>query len=63
MYGRNETYCGLRDFPPIPNGYGEARMLCGGQTAAFDPYWMWKITKVRLALDAETRPMGPREAG
>jgi len=41
------TYCGLRNFPPIPNGYGAARMLCGGSTAKYDPYWVWKITKVR----------------
>ncbi|KAG1664235.1 hypothetical protein FOA52_003488 [Chlamydomonas sp. UWO 241] len=47
------TWCGLRDFPPIPDGYGAARMLCGGVTRVYDPYWMWKLTKVPSTLYPE----------
>mmetsp|Transcript_24477 Transcript_24477/g.53474 ORF Transcript_24477/g.53474 Transcript_24477/m.53474 type:complete len:366 (+) Transcript_24477:77-1174(+) len=50
----NGTYCGLRDFPGLPDGYGTSRMLCGGYTTKFDPLWKWKIQKVNPVVGAQT---------
>eukprot|EP00798_Chlamydomonas_sp_ICE-L_P032166 gene32166-16701_t len=53
----NEAYCGLRNFPPIPNGYGIARILCGGHVGVYDHYWMWRITKeATVSTEADTYP-------
>ena len=37
-------WCGLRDFPPLPDGYGASRLYCPFN--AYDHNWMWRVYKV-----------------
>ncbi|GFR40278.1 hypothetical protein Agub_g459 [Astrephomene gubernaculifera] len=41
---KSGMFCGLRDFPPKPDGYGSSRLYCIFPT--YDHYWMWRVTKV-----------------
>ncbi|PNW79219.1 hypothetical protein CHLRE_09g406600v5 [Chlamydomonas reinhardtii] len=36
-------WCGLRDFPPLPDGYGASRLYCPFN--AYDHNWMWRVYK------------------
>ncbi|KAG2427551.1 hypothetical protein HXX76_012205 [Chlamydomonas incerta] len=36
-------WCGLRDFPPLPDGYGVSRLYCPWN--AYDHNWMWRVIK------------------
>ncbi|KAG2438254.1 hypothetical protein HYH02_010953 [Chlamydomonas schloesseri] len=36
-------WCGLRDFPPRPDGYGVSRLYCPSNN--YDHNWMWRVVK------------------
>ncbi|PNH09179.1 hypothetical protein TSOC_004201 [Tetrabaena socialis] len=38
------NFCGLRDFPPIPDGYGASRLYCIFNK--YDHFFMWRVLKV-----------------